>query len=254
MNIQYVSDLHLEMWRDSLPFTEFVQPLAVGVENKCLILAGDIAPLNHYRLLPFLKWCGKQFNKVFYISGNHEFYMKKKYTIQEATKLKQELCQKAGVIPLENQVFPLTDDTVIIGSVLWSDINNKAKEPISKYLNDYRQIKNFTVDYQNELHRDSVKFIEESCKLYKDKTKIVVTHHAPMDGEYTIPLKYRGEIFNAAFATDLCDLVKQVDYWIYGHTHFSTEFQIDNCKVMANCKGYMGEVSGIFDNEKHIKI
>jgi len=69
MNIQIFSDLHIEKWR-AIP--------VLPVMAKYLFLAGDICPLNDLLFFYFLDYCSNNWEKVFYIPGNHEFYSEKK--------------------------------------------------------------------------------------------------------------------------------------------------------------------------------
>ena len=50
------------------------------------------------------------------------------------------------------------------------------------------------------------------------------------------------------------NLVVKADYWIFGHTHFTTEFKIGKCLVMSNCKGYGNDTDDTFTTEKILTI
>ena len=69
LSIQIFSDIHIELW-DKLPI--------IPIKAKYLFLAGDICQLNHLLFYPFLSFCSKNWEKVFYIPGNHEFYSNRK--------------------------------------------------------------------------------------------------------------------------------------------------------------------------------
>jgi hypothetical protein len=64
MRIQIVSDLHLEE-RPKLTFRELVEPAVAPI----LALLGDIAPLGHPNLRPFLEWCSEKWETVLWIPG-----------------------------------------------------------------------------------------------------------------------------------------------------------------------------------------
>ncbi len=83
-----------------------------------------------------------------------------------------------------------------------------------------------------------------------------MTHHVPTFMNY--PEKYRGDLLNMAFATELYDYIQQTcaDYWIYGHTHGNTpDFAIGNTQLRTNQLGYVkyGEHTS-FDNGKVIVL
>lgn len=71
MNIQYLSDLHLE-YQDN---RDFLRSQHLKVTGDILILAGDIFYLGE-KLADsfFLKWASDHYEHVLLIPGNHEFY------------------------------------------------------------------------------------------------------------------------------------------------------------------------------------
>lgn len=64
MRLQIVSDLHLDV-RPKAVFRDLIDPGAA----PCLALLGDIAPLNHPNLRPFLEWCSEHWETVIWIPG-----------------------------------------------------------------------------------------------------------------------------------------------------------------------------------------
>ncbi len=92
----------------------------------------------------------------------------------------------------------------------------------------------------NQLHQDSLTFINQELTSAKDERKIVVTHHAPTFQNY--PEEYKGDPLNDAFATELHDLIDRakIDYWIYGHHHRNIpDFNIGNTNILTNQLGYV---------------
>src|SRR5581483_308437 len=84
MNIQYCSDLHLEL-RD--PFPSIVPSAPI------LFLAGDICSLYGKHILKyyiFLRWISKKFERVFIVLGNHEYYHS---SIPRAEAIAKRICQ-----------------------------------------------------------------------------------------------------------------------------------------------------------------
>lgn len=254
LRFQYVSDLHLEIWPKTTPFNQFVG-LTKYSKNTQLILAGDITTFKCERTIPFLKWCSNNFENVFYVSGNHEYYSRSENTIEEGINLKKTICKNVGenVHALDDEVYELNGDTVVIGSTMWSYIPYPIEHIASQKINDYYQIKDFTVTYQNELHEKSKQFIEESLRKYTDKKKVVITHHAPSENN-TISQKYQGSELNPVFAVNVENIAECADYWVFGHTHFTTKFKIGNCQVMSNAKGYNQESDKNFNPNEYFEI
>lgn len=67
-NFQYCSDLRIGMNKID-DYYEIISPVS---DN--LILAGDICEIDYPKLNDFLFWCCDNFEKIFYIIGNHEYY------------------------------------------------------------------------------------------------------------------------------------------------------------------------------------
>ncbi len=66
---------------------------------------------------------------------------------------------------------------------------------------------------------------------------MVVTHHAPH--RLSVHPRYIGNPLNAAFVSDLSDLMPGVDLWLHGHVHDSFDYQVGCCRVVANPAGYV---------------
>lgn len=64
MRLQIASDLHLES-RPKQTFRELLEPGAAPL----LALLGDVAPLSHPNLRPFLEWCSEHWETVLWIPG-----------------------------------------------------------------------------------------------------------------------------------------------------------------------------------------
>lgn len=43
---------------------------------------------------------------------------------------------------------------------------------------------------------------------------------------------------NAAFASDLSELLNKADVWLHGHVHDSFAYEVGRCSVIANPRGY----------------
>jgi hypothetical protein len=74
------------------------------------------------------------------------------------------------------------EDTVFIGCTLWSHIPIEDKDRYEYYVNDYKRINinktdYFTVEYQNELNKEHVNWLNDELKKNKNKKIIVLTHH-----------------------------------------------------------------------------
>ncbi len=241
------SDLHLEFKFDII--------LNIPDDNleKYLLLAGDTCNYNNIdKFEEWLKCISNKFNKIFFISGNHEYYSNGETMDNIDIKLKLLESKFDNVIYLNCDTFIL-NNVLIVGCTLWS--NNKYK-----YINDYKNIyiendKLLTLKDSNNLHLKHLDWLIQTLNENKNKDTIVLTHHLPtiklIDNKY---LFYKD--LNTAFYTPLDKLIvdnQQIKYWICGHSHSTKECQINNTKLILNAYGYNGE-NKRFINNKLIKL
>jgi Icc-related predicted phosphoesterase len=90
------------------------------------------------------------------------------------------------------------------------------------------------------MHQDSRRFIETALKSDPIPT-VVVTHHLPH--ARSVPARFKGDLLNAAYASDLSQVIEeqQPALWVHGHTHDSAEYLIGNTRVICNPRGYEDE-------------
>lgn len=233
---QVISDIHSEI----KPFN--LDTMIPKCDN--LFLAGDIGKpgSNEYRKI--LKHSSTNWKNVFVIAGNHEFYKNSyKKTIEIIENDVQEykniyFLNKNSVIL--NEYNP---NIKIMGCTLWSKIPENLYENIENHINDYHLIrdcennyKKINASYTNKLHENQVEWLTQELNNSKYKN-IVITHHAPSFNN-TFDYKYKGKITNYAFCTDLENLFKNVEIWIFGHTHYNTDIKIENTRLISNQYGY----------------
>ncbi len=238
MRFRLLSDLHLEFRKDN--FTKLFNVIKNFNEvNKAdyLILAGDI---TNFKNLPLL---GKLFNfvkddykKIFYVLGNHEYYgSKKEDNVLEVYKNLITDSFNDKVILLENEAFNLTDDIMLSGTTLWTEL--KLEDCGST--NDTRYIRR---DEILEAHFKAKSFLRE---LPSDKKHIVITHHLP--SLLLIDKKYSA-YSSSGFASDCEDIFKpNILYWTYGHSHTPNKSIIKCVNFISNPIGYPHEANILED-------
>ncbi len=243
MVIQYSSDLHLELADNARYLAQHpIEPV-----GEVLILAGDITTLSvldtRRAMPPVFKGLSKQFKRVFWISGNHEFYQS-----WDASVLDKPLCQ--AILP---NVFLLNNTALEYGGVrfifttLWSEIGELDGMPIQSNMSDFQLIRYrgrtlTTGMYTNRLHNPSVAFLNAQFAQPAPVPTVVVSHHLP--SLQCIHPRHRGSALGPAFATNLDAGIErwQPDYWIYGHSHANMPpITVGKTQLITNQLGYVSQ-------------
>jgi Icc-related predicted phosphoesterase len=236
MNIQLVSDLHLDFGELEWGYTE----------ADVVVLAGDIHAKDKA-----LAWIEKTFSKdtpVVYILGNHEYYGHSYPNLLNV--LKGHSLPNLHV--LENDTFTLNGYT-FIGATLWTDFklcdDPFAMVNATSVMSDYRYIRmapnysKITAQQILRIHEQSRKYISKQIEACDALKTVVVTHHLP--SPLSIHDSYKGEKSNAYYASDLSDLIRQYQprLWLHGHSHKSANYWMEKTQVVSNPYGYRGENS-----------
>jgi predicted phosphohydrolase len=200
--------------------------------------------------------------------GNHEYYTHDIKTINDFWRS----------VDLDNFYF-LQNDVVcfdnvrIIGSTMWASAGTLSIHPIKGTtisenvdwftrnklkdgIQDFNSIKGFSVLHMANIFKDSMRFIfDEASKPFNGKT-LVVTHHAPSSLS-SLP-EFTNDTTNHAFASPLDIMVEDhnIDYWIHGHMHNSSDYMIGNTRIICNPRGYkdMRMENLDFDKIKRIEV
>lgn len=245
--LQILSDLHLEVGQQYSSFE-------VPVSAPYLVLAGDIGRLIDYSSYPdFLTRQTERYKKVFLVLGNHEFYgLSFTAAVLEAQRLVDEPSLKGKLVLLNRTRYDILEcpEVIILGCTLWSKVPEEARVAVTSKVKDFQKIEGWTVDdHNNAFERDSAWLREQVAEISKEngslpqgqlKRIMVVTHHAPSVQETASP-KHVGNAWSSAFATDLLShgTWGDVHTWVFGHTHYTTEFEKSGVRVVSNQCGYV---------------
>ena len=240
MRIWIFSDLHLE-------YADLRQLLAIPDADVCVV-AGDLcrAAANG------VHWLAEHIAHAMpciYVAGNHEFY---RGSIKEGLEDGRVAAGRfADVHFLENDTVML-GGVQFVGATLWTDYLIEGHRELAMFharerMNDYKQIsaqrnpwQRFLPQTAYRMHRDSRRFVEAALKSGSNKT-VVVTHHLPH--AKSIPSRFKGDLLNAAYASDLGTVIDQGQpaLWIHGHTHDSCDYPVGNTRILCNPRGYDDE-------------
>jgi len=214
VKIQYVSDIHLETHHNTSKsiFEKILKPSA-----PYLALCGDIGYPGTQLYEPFLEYCSKNFEHVFYIAGNHEFYndtkaikyLKTKQFIEKSVsedelrrisakfpretpedrvKTIRELCHKfPNIYFLDKEICQIPNtDIVVVGCTLWTKLGMNPF--MLSQFNDFQRIcedkdtflRPRTYDDWNEEHVEFLGSTLTNIQSEHPELKIIVlTHHCP---------------------------------------------------------------------------
>ena len=242
MNFHIISDIHLEFRYYSLKSHVNKENRKGIPENEeiNLILAGDAGYPEHQTFLDFMMSVSKLYDHIFFVAGNHEYYKKDIYSTKDLIK---KVCDPYHNIHFLDNDIILHNNIYIIGSTLWTYI--EKDDPARKNpINDYYQIKDFTIENSNSLHKEGREFLSQSLSkvISEDKKCIVITHHIPSHS--LIDPIYKGGEINSYFASNCDDLIKYpILLWVYGHTHIKADHNINGVELICNPKGYPSEYS-----------
>lgn len=258
MNIQLLSDLHLE----SDP--TFVATPAPGAD--LLVLAGDIGSYQHgsklggddfglARFSPRHGWP----TPVVYVPGNHEYDGR---DFDEVHGHLRRLCDALSIQWLEREVA-VFGSIRLVGTTLWSDFDAlaDAKDTLTDVLrkrgkafraaNFYMQ-KMGSTRHGNPFLAEAVRDEALACQAWLRTTlatpfegaTVVITHFAPsLD---SADPRYGVTPGTAGFCNSLDELLPQADVWMHGHLHCALDYVKHGCRIVANPLGYLkkGEQDG----------
>lgn len=281
MKIKLVSDLHLEF-----------SDINIKNDEGCdvLILSGDIMVANDLhdhpepqtpytpeilkilgsrqrcaqRYRDFLKRVSFQFPHVIYIAGNHEFYHGK--WVKSLSVLRDECAKYPNIYFLEQDTKTI-EDIVFVGGTVWTNMDRGSPlvlHSIQDMMQDYSLIRNDELGYTKlrpahsvSRHRKTLEYFKIVLDQNKDKSCVVVGHHAP--SHLSIHEMYQNDgLTNFAYYSDLSEFIldhPQIKLWTHGHTHTPFDYQIGDTRIVCNPRGYEGyEPDSGWDPNKVIEI
>lgn len=273
MNIQLLSDLHLE----SHP--GFVPEPAPGAD--LLVLAGDIgsyqagsalaaqgdADFGLQRFSPRHGWP----TPVLFVPGNHEY---DGLDFDEAHTRLRETCERLGITWLEREVVQL-GGVRFVGTTLWTDFDAlgplagqtmpdpasstfpahfkhpnsqftrqlKARDKAFRAANYYlrktgttRAGEPWLAEQVREQALVCQDWLQHTLNTPFDGPTVVVTHFAP--SLRSSDPRYGLVLGTAGFCNALDPLLAHAQLWLHGHLHCPSDYEHAGCRVVANPRGY----------------
>ena len=243
-----MSDVHSEFDRgEHSMFDVQEQP---DDKDTVLVLPGDVDSSRFVKHR--LKALGERFKAVIFVAGNHEFYGTSIISFLD----KMEKFNREGNVHFLNNSSVVIDGVVFLGGTMWTSMGEEtlSKEELEElerlgleWMNDFRHItiKNrqtpFLPYYWRALHRKTKKFIQEELTKHKDKTTVVVTHHAP--SFQSIDSFHTKDHLKRYYASDLESFIKEFkpNYWFHGHIHTQKDYKVGDTRILCNARGYFSK-------------
>jgi predicted phosphodiesterase len=250
MNIQLLSDLHLE----SQPhFTPIPAPGA-----DLLVLAGDIGSYQNgsqlagddfglARFSPLHGWP----TPVLFVPGNHEY---DGLDFDTAHARLRATCAQLGITWLEREAAVL-GGVRFLGTTLWSDFDalvdpaappaqqlktrDKAFRAANYYLKKHSALRNGENMLADALREQALvcqQWLRSALAVPFGGPTVVVTHFAP--SLHSADPRYGQVPGTAGFCNALDDLLPHAQLWLHGHLHAPSDYRHRGCRVVANPLGY----------------
>jgi len=274
--LQYVSDIHLE--KDRPNFSLLIQPSAPD-----LALCGDIGDPYSQTYADFLSWCSKHWQRVFIITGNHEYFTdtpQPNKTMDHIDHHIATLCNRISnnLFFLQKSIYFIEEYKIaVLGATLWSapDIRHWDLLTGQSFIGDpglrgeYNAV--FTHDTNTNtmrpLHPSDITNIHLNHKAFlqkelgpfgsnipKDYRVIVLTHHMP-----TFELneaEFADHPLRSNYASNLDDLIKEpVVAWLCGHSHGPKTLRFPSGPLVSlNPLGYKTQDKKLYSRTASITV
>lgn len=276
MNIQLLSDLHLEANPAFVPVP--------AAEADLLVLAGDIGSYQVRRdgsVMGEPDWGLQRFSPlpqyagwpapVVYVPGNHEYDA---LDLDKAHAELRKVCDRLGIQWLERETLQM-QGVRLIGTTLWSDYDalgdhaptptparhgraaavapKRAPDPLTHRLQQrekaFRAANHYLVKMGGQRHgrlfdAEAMRALGLDCQAWLrdalaqpfDGPTVVITHFAPT--LHSMDPRYGRSPGTAGFCNGLDELLPLADLWLHGHLHCPTDVQVGRCRIVANPLGY----------------
>ena len=249
MNIAYINDLHIDHHikynKNKEKYYESIKTFIINLINKShlnekdvLIIAGDLSHYNDISHL-VLKTFSQYFNIVFFVPGNHDYYLISKNQLNK---------HQSSYNRVKNLILRCYDLKNVI--IFHSSFNNnyyknklfggltmtslpKTEEEITFYnlfMNDKKYINN-DVSYLNN------KDVNQYYKL-KDKHLDVFISHYPIITTDT-HLRHLNDGSMGSYKCQVNELIAPINF--FGHVHEIKNYHFNNFHFYTNALGYPHE-------------
>jgi len=188
----------------------------------------------------------RQFYKVVYVLGNHEYYYNEVNKLRKRWKEYHETHGPNNFVLLDDGVA-MIDNVRLVGGTLWTDFDGGnwfAMQQAKDGMNDFYCVKikegmketgyrkrRWLPEDAVRAHQMTLFTIRETVRVPHDGPTIVVTHHLPHP--LCVDQQFRTHPLNPAYMTNLDMYIEEydIDVWVHGHTHSNVDFEVHGTHI-----------------------
>lgn len=164
------------------------------------------------------------------------------------------------LVVLERNRFDFPGENItLLGCTLHSHISQESRDIVQSKVKDFSRILQWTVGDHNASHEKDLRWLRDEIKTIRNQERtnqmgrgnppkkiVVVTHHAPIRKGSSNP-QHENNPWSDGFATELlapgttkiANSLLDVDWFVFGHTHFTTSCARGSVKLISNQRGYV---------------
>lgn len=217
MRIQIASDLHLELRPKSTP-KEILEPAA-----PLLALLGDVAPLDHPNLAPFLEWCSEFWETVIWIPGYLELLSDK--TLAAAVQTMRGIAAKfKNIVVLDREGMVSSDGLYVFGLTFWK-FPKDGTTIWNPDFHRYVEAEPSPIDpgLMRKLHREDLAWLKRITTAQTEPI-VILSHMSPMT--WLQEQTFVADPDKSLVIPEIELLLRPpVVAWLSGYNHQSIEFQ-----------------------------
>jgi DNA repair exonuclease SbcCD nuclease subunit len=261
MKIDILSDLHIDFYFRGKPTEDSVRKLYGNIlgGGDMLVVAGDLGHDNRQNIRT-LKVVREVFGyrHILCVLGNHDYYLvdhagREKYfhrSAFRAQRMREIINGEEGMRALDGEVVEI-DGVRFGGCDGWYDgayILEHFRKKDDAYMDAYVSMlwRRTMSDARYVLGMDWREYAEvqkEKLRRIHREVDVMVTHVNPSIRKEHTPGKYRDLDTTGFFTFDGEEFLENggMKYWIFGHTHDRTEYELHGVGCLCNPMGYPGE-------------
>jgi len=247
MEIDYISDIHIDRWDDDLFWIN-------TKKSDKLIIAGDIAD-DIIDVEYGLRKLSAFYENIYFVDGNHE-YENCRFAYQNQKQNLRALCNKLKNVHFLPDNPILLNNVGIVGCCGWWTFDFAGADPdkCSKWLandsknwSEYVEL-GFSIDhdlveyfFKKLSTTDYLNLNHQINNIYSKVDKIIVVTHTPCHPRTTTD-SYPGVgdvkgLYGNSLMINLVHKYKKIEFWINGHCHDQTNVNDHGVKFINNPRG-----------------